>query len=193
MKSLVIYAHPNPESFNHAILKTVTTELTAKNYEFKVRDLYALNFDPVLKPQDFEAQMTGKCLPDVEAEKELITWADILIFVYPIWWTGLPAILKGYFDRILHHGFAYKADEFGIAGLLHEKKALLFTTCGTPENVYQANNTIKAFISTQDKGIFQFCGIEVLMHKFFGGVPLVDDFTRKNMLHEVQSTIQLLI
>lgn len=186
MKHLVIITHPNPKSFSHAILDRFTAVLTGQGKEVKVRDLYASGFNPVLSTQDFEAIHNGTTLPDVQAEQELITWADVITFIYPIWWTGLPAILKGYIDRVLTYGFAYEATEHGIVGKLSSKRVVLLTPMGTPKEIYHEHGMLVALEQTMDVGIFRFCGVQNVTHHFFGGVPRVSAEEREKMLMEVR-------
>lgn len=122
MKHVIVYAHPNTESFNHAILETVKKELEEKGHEVRVRDLYELNFNPVLGASDFISFSQGNTPADIKEEQEHISWADSITFIYPVWWAGLPAILKGYVDRVFSHGFAYAYGENGIEKLLSGKK-----------------------------------------------------------------------
>ena len=189
MKTLVVYSHPNPKSFNHAILETTVETLRAGGHETRVRDLYAQGFDPVLKGSDFAALAAGELPADIKAEQDEITWAEILVFVYPIWWTGLPAMMKGYIDRVFLHGFAYVYEAGGIKALLKGKKALIINTTGTPTEMYDANGMSAAMRKTSDMGILGFCGIEVIDHLFFGGVPSVDDAVRKGYLEKVKVAV----
>jgi NAD(P)H dehydrogenase (quinone) len=100
MKYLIVYAHPNPQSFNHAILETISGELRKKGKEFDVRDLYEIGFKPVLKLDDLAAIRKGTAVQDVQVEQDYIRAADFLIFIYPLWWAGIPAQFKGYKDRV---------------------------------------------------------------------------------------------
>lgn len=186
MKHLVIYCHPNPQSFNHAIQETYVNSLKKKNHEVKIRNLYELKFQPVLGSEDFVAMQKGSKLKDVEAEQALISWAEMITFISPIWWAGLPAMLKGFVDRVFTHGFAYTIDASGVKGLLKGKKAFIINTTGTPEEMYSASGMLKSLTQTMSAGIFQFCGLEVVGQKFFGGVPSVSDEVRKKMLGEVE-------
>lgn len=91
---LIIYAHPNHDSFNGAILKTIRENISS-DHQVKLLDLYAENFDPVLR---FDKEKKRRDLdkdPETASYRKDITWADKLIFIYPIWWSGMPAILKG--------------------------------------------------------------------------------------------------
>ena len=96
MNHLIVVAHPNSDSFNHAIVQTTVHALKAKGHETVVRDLYTLQFEPVLSLEDFNSLRAGQIPDDIKAEQGFITSADVITFIYPIWWTGLPGILKGY-------------------------------------------------------------------------------------------------
>jgi NAD(P)H dehydrogenase (quinone) len=190
MKHLILYAHPNPNSFNHAILETTVKALESKGHEVFVRDLYELNFDPVLKGSDFVGFQSGQTPADIKTEQAFITKADVITMIYPIWWTGIPAILKGYVDRVFSYGFAYAYGEGGnINKLLSGKKGFIINTYGTPKDVYDSTGMTEALKKTSDTGIFDFCGIEVVDHLFFGSVPQVDDEARKDMLRQIENTI----
>lgn len=189
MTHLILFAHPKTESFNRAILQTLTNTLEEKGDSVIVRDLYALDFAPVLTQKDMEALRKGQTPEDVAQEQRYITQADTLIFVYPLWWTGLPAILKGYVDRVFSYGFAYRYNQAGeIEGLLKGKKGFLVTTHGTPNAHYDSTGMTQALKETTDSGIFNFCGITEVNHLFFGAVPSVDDKARHEMLAKVRES-----
>lgn len=189
MKHLIVYAHPNPKSFNHAILETLQGELLERGHEVRVRDLYKVGFNPVLSSYDFEMLSQGTVPPDIHEEQEHISWADVIITIYPVWWTGLPAMLKGYFDRVLTHGFAYAYGENGPEQLLKGKRGVFFTTQGNPREVYTASHMFDAMKKTTDEGIYAFTGIETIDHIFFTSVPSVDDEKRREYLDEVKSFV----
>ncbi len=109
--------------------------------------------------------------------------------IYPIWWTGLPAILKGYIDRVFSYGFAYALGEEGIMKLLAGKKGFIINTHGTPNEIYDQIGMTAGMKLTSDTGIFDFVGIEPVGHLFFGSVPYVGDAARKEMLKEVENTL----
>jgi NAD(P)H dehydrogenase (quinone) len=187
MKYLIVYVHPNPKSFNHAIKEKVEARLKKEGAQYDVRDLYELGFDPVLKGSDFMGFKQGKVPEDIKREQDLIKDADTLIFIHPIWWFGRPAILKGYIDRVFSFGFAYTADEKGLRGLLSGKKAVIINTTGGTEEDYIKNGFRDALGKTMDIGTFGLCGIEVKLHKFFHAVPAVSNEAREKMLQEVDS------
>lgn len=193
MNHLIIFAHPKHESFNNAILDRVVAALEAKGDQVVVRDLYALGFNPVLTSKDMDALRQGNVAQDVAREQAFITQADTIIFIHPLWWTGLPAILKGYVDRVFTYGFAYRHSQAGgIEGLLSTKKGALVTTHGTPSAHYESTDMTKALQHTTDVGIFNFCGIDVAKHFFFGEVPTVDDATRLGILTDIQEAFRTL-
>lgn len=159
MKLLAIYAHPNSPSLNRSILEVIEREADAKGHELKVRDLYALGFNAVLSANELH-QGDGKVAEDVREEQEFVNWADILIFIYPIWWYGQPAILKGWIDRVFTLGFAYGPTPNGIKGLLKQSKALIFQTAGASEEKYQELKGHLNIEETISFGALKYCGIE---------------------------------
>jgi NAD(P)H dehydrogenase (quinone) len=186
MNYLVIYAHPNPKSFNAAIKEQLVALLKSRGREVVVRDLYELGFNPVLSGNDFTQFLQGQTPPDIAQEQELVRKAEVLIFVYPVWWVSMPAILKGYIDRVLSRGFAYNIDSHGVKGLLTGKKVMIFNTTGGPRIAYFFMNSLAGMKISIDAGIFKFCGMKVLIHKYFFAVPTVTDQVRKKMLADIK-------
>ncbi|MCH4171528.1 MAG: NAD(P)H-dependent oxidoreductase [Lactobacillus sp.] len=131
MKTLIVYAYPNHTGFNHAILTTVKQQLQP-DADVQVLDLYAEHFNPVLYFDKAHRRRDLQNDPETAAYRQLITWADQLIFVFPIWWSGMPAILKGFIDRVFALGFAYKYEGRRMLGLLGGKRAWIITTCNSP-------------------------------------------------------------
>ncbi|MFD2673509.1 NAD(P)H-dependent oxidoreductase [Marinicrinis sediminis] len=190
MNTLILYAHPNPQSFNAAIKHTLQHSLQEQGSEVRIRDLYEMRFNPILSVDDFN-EYAQKSLPaDVKEEQEHIAWAEQLILLYPTWWISMPAILKGYVDRVFTNGFAFRYTESGAEGLLTGKKALVFQTCGQPEQVLQQYGLIEPLRISIDTGILGFCGIETLAHEIFYEVPTITDDDRKQMLDKVKGIIQ---
>lgn len=184
MKHLIIYAHPNPASFNHAIKETIVRVLKDKGQSLRVRDLYALRFDPILKADDFETFLAGKTPGDIAIEQDHVRWADQLTFLYPVWWGRMPSIGAGYIDRVFSKGFAYDYGPTGPVGLLPGKKVYIFSTMGAPLSVAESSGGIKSMEQIIDNETFRFCGMEMIGHKYFGSVPTVTDEERKKMLEE---------
>lgn len=181
MKHLIVYAHPRKGSLNHAILQTAVEGLQQKGHEVVVRDLYELNFQPVLS----SSEMNGDIGEDVVREQEFLEWADVITFIYPIWWTGMPAIMKGYIDRVFSYGFAYKYVKGTQMGLLKGKKAVIINTQGKSHAEYEANGMANALRLTSDKGIFEYCGLDVMYHIFLESALSSDDATRHAWLEQI--------
>ncbi len=190
MKALLVYAHPNPKSFNHAVLEAVKEEFAAAGVAFDVRDLYALSMDPVLKAEDFLAIREGKPLADVAKEQRFVKEADLLVVIHPVWWFSLPAILKGWIDRVFSAGFAYAYGKNGPEGLLKGKKVALFSTTGGSEKDYDTYGFKGAIRTAVDNGIFGFCGMEVILHHFMHAVPAVSQEEREAMLVQVRHLVR---
>lgn len=189
MNNLVIFAHPNQESFCKGIVDTIKAASEKKGDNIVIRDLYKLGFDPILKASDFESMQSGKIPEEIGAEQEYVKWADFITFVYPVWWVNFPAILKGYVDRVFSYGFAYESVNGTPRGLLTGKKALIFCTTGSPNEVYEQNGMHNSMRQITGSGIFDFTGIEMIKQIFFGAVPSVSDETRKEYLKEVEKII----
>lgn len=167
MKNLVVYAHPNSGSLNHFFKQTVLESLQKSGEEIEVRDLNQINFNPVLSLDDMNGQRMGKVADDVKTEQDFITWADRIIFIYPIWWTGMPAIMKGYIDRVFSYGFAYRYDQGIQKGLLTGKKTIIVNSHGKSNAEYEAMGMDKALVLTSDTGIFTYSGLEIQEHFYF--------------------------
>ncbi|MFD2933889.1 NAD(P)H-dependent oxidoreductase [Spirosoma flavum] len=185
MKHLIIYAHPDQTSFNHDIKNAMVEKLHQAGDLVEVRDLYALEFDPILTTADLAASKTGQIPADIATEQSFIAWADVVTFIYPIWWTGLPAIMKGYIDRVFMYGFAYQYVQGVQQGLLKGKKAIIINTQGKSHDEYRSTGMDKALQLTSDKGIFDYCGFEILHHVFLASVLQASPTQRATWLAEI--------
>lgn len=135
MRALVVYCHPKEGSFNAAIRDLVLSKLEHAGAEVRLCDLYARGFDPTLPA--CELDMYLDCPDNVEPVSRDVAdlrWADTLIFVYPTWWYGLPAMLKGWLDRVLLPDVAFLMPDAENAdirpGLTNITRLGVFTTCG---------------------------------------------------------------
>lgn len=178
MQHLIIYAHPNQDSLNSQFKKTVVQELETQGHEIIVRDLYRINFNPILSSDDIVGQISGELEDDIVREQKFLTWADAITFIHPIWWTGLPAILKGYIDRVFTYGFAYRYDEGIQKGLLKGKPTIIINTQGKSHQEYRAIGMDKALKLTSETGVYTYCDLDVKKHFFFGQA---DKVTAKNV------------
>lgn len=132
MKILVIYCHPTKNSFNGAILEKFLKNLNSSQ-EVQLLDLYQENFNPVLK---FDAEHRRRDLqfdPETAKYREQIAWADHLVFIFPIWWGSMPAMLKGFIDRVFATGFVYHFEGRLPQPHLKGKTAAIITSHDTPQ------------------------------------------------------------
>jgi putative NADPH-quinone reductase len=135
MKALVVYCHPKDGSFNAAVRDLVVAKLRAAGAEVRLNDLYARGFHPVLTTAEWEGYLNcpANCVP-VDRDVADLRWCDTLIFVYPTWWYGLPAMLKGWLDRVLLPDVAFLMPDAANStirpGLRHVHRLGVFTTCG---------------------------------------------------------------
>jgi NAD(P)H dehydrogenase (quinone) len=186
LKVLVVYAHPNPQSFNHAILDAFLEGLSKAGHESDVMDLYSMDFDPCLAVEDFVRIRSGSNSEDVLSLQARINKADVLVVIHPNWWGGVPAILKGWIDRVFSLGYAYAFDQESgtLQGLLDIKKSIIISTCGSSE---EFSLCMDAFHDTWSQKILQFCGIPEVDFKIFYDVINVDDVTRNEYLKETRT------
>lgn len=135
MRALVIFCHPRSGSFNAAVLFTVLKTLSNGGAEVRLHDIYKNGFDPALSIPELEGYLDCETnQAPVQAEVEDLKWCDTLIFIYPTWWYGLPAMLKGWLDRVLVPGVAFVMPDDESKdikrGLTNITGLAVFTTCG---------------------------------------------------------------
>ena len=133
MKVSIILGHQHAGSFNHAIAETAKRTLEASGHTVNFHDLYAEGFDPILRHE--EVARDAELDPVIKAHCTELAEADGIIVIHPNWWAMPPAMLKGWLDRVLRQGVAYKFTDKGPVGLLKADWALVFTTSNTPKEV----------------------------------------------------------
>lgn len=185
MNHLIVYAHPSSDSFSNKILTVAKEFSVEKEYKTEVRDLYSIGFDPLLKNSDLKKINGGETPDEIKREQNYIQWADLITFIYPVWWTGMPAILKGYIDRVFSYGIAYKQGSEGVEGLLKEKAVFLFSPMGTSNEEYDKTGMLDSMKQTCDEGIFEFCGMKVIKHVFFGSASNLDSEMKNEYLKAI--------
>ena len=179
MKALIVFAHPRKESFTHALVERVAEALLENGVEVVIRDLYEIGFDPVLRGEDTIHIEDGKFVrqatvfpADVQVEMDLIAESDLLVYIFPSWWNGMPAIMKGYVDRVFQHGFAYSFESDEPRKLFSTKKAIFFTPTGQPQNADGSLTPIdQAMKNLTSEWLFNSNGAQVIDHIFYGRVP----------------------
>ena len=194
MNVLYIYAHPEPRSFNGALRDMAMLTLARCGHQVKASNLYAIKFKAVLDPADFRIRLnpnffnpageqmhgvaTGSLAPDILEEVDKIDWADLIIFQFPIWWSYMPAILKGWIDRVFVQGFVVDLREGRLydRGLLKGKSAMIVTTCGASEDMYTKggiHGDLQEHLSIITHNIFEFTGMTTLPSFIVYNVPAI--------------------
>jgi NAD(P)H dehydrogenase (quinone) len=134
-KFFLISAHPDPRSFNASIITTIESSIEESGHEFTHTDLYRYGFDPVLTESELHSQMVPKY---VRLEQDKVLSADVIVLIFPIWWWGPPAILKGWMERVLRVDFAFRFDisKGRYVGMLSGRSAIIITTSGSDPKYY---------------------------------------------------------
>jgi putative NADPH-quinone reductase len=191
MQVSVILAHPNDQSFNHAIAQAAVAEQTRTGHRVRFYDLYAEKFDPVLPANEI---LKESPLPsDVALHYREISCTDGIIIIHPNWWGQLPAILKGWIDRVIRPGVAYQfvdGDQGeGIpVGLLKAKVALVFNTSNTSTEC-----ETKLFgdpLETLWKScVWGLCGVAATYREMFNVVVTSTAQQRREWLEKVKEVV----
>jgi NAD(P)H dehydrogenase (quinone) len=192
MNILVIVAHPNPKSLNHAIADACLHELKRSGHDVVFHDLYEERFDPILPFNEFPK---NAALPkEIERHCEELSRADGIVIIHPNWWGLPPAILAGWVDRVMRPGVAYEfipgdKGEGVPRGLLKAQNALIFNTGNTA-----TTREISAFGDPLEKiwknCIFDLCGIKVIERRMFNVVVTSTENERKQWLSEVAAVVK---
>ncbi|MDR0366481.1 MAG: NAD(P)H-dependent oxidoreductase [Bifidobacteriaceae bacterium] len=162
-KILVILGHPNEGSFNQAISDAYVHALDGAPCEVETLELGKADFDPVLR-FGYSKRMAGD--PFVTRSQELVTWADHLMVVFPVWWSQMPALLKGWFYRVCTPGFAYNRNGFRSVKHLAGRTATVITTAQAPAWwLAVSGNSLHRLTKRQILGM---CGIKVTGRLAYG-------------------------
>jgi NAD(P)H dehydrogenase (quinone) len=181
MNVLIVFAHPEPKSFNGALFDTAVKTLSAAGHTVVTSDLYRMDFNPVsdrrnftstkdadflkLQIEEMHATEVGGFAPDIEVELQKVEHADLMIWQFPLWWFGLPAILKGWVDRVFAMGRTYGHGHIYATGVFKGKRALLSLTTGGPKEAYAPdgfNGDLDAMLRPMQRGILEFTGFSAL-------------------------------
>ncbi|MBL8581822.1 MAG: NAD(P)H-dependent oxidoreductase [Rhizobiaceae bacterium] len=133
MRCLVVHCHPVPESFGAALRDVALSALAERGFEVRLVDLYEEGFEPVLSSEERRNMENAPTDPKLAPHIDNLRWAQAILFVYPTWWYGLPAMLKGWLDRVWWTDVAFKLPPDGgrIVSLVgHISKVGVVTTCG---------------------------------------------------------------
>ncbi|HLP79322.1 MAG TPA: NAD(P)H-dependent oxidoreductase [Acidobacteriota bacterium] len=184
MKALIVYSNPNMEGHCGTILKSVQEELRQRNIPHAVLNLEKAEFNPVMSIEEYK----GAASEQTKRYQELLAANDKLIFIYPVWWNSMPAIMKGFFDKVLAPRFAYRYIKYPIIpfaipkGLLTGKKAAVFMTSGSKnwQSLLVMGDRFKKLIR---KDILGFCAIKSKVFRLDGCITPVE--TRKKEIEKL--------
>lgn len=210
MNTFIVHAHPEPRSFNAALRDTAQAVLAARG-PVVVSDLYTMGFQPVVGRGDFvgehdasrfnvsleqrHALAHGTLAPDVAAELDKLMAADLLILQFPMWWFGLPAILKGWIDRVFISGAVYGRSAVFENGKLRGKRAMVCVTTGAPEQAFgngSLNGNLLDLLAPLHRGVLGFTGMMVLPPFACFHVPYAGNAGRQAMLDAYRQRLEQL-
>lgn len=182
-KIVVINGHPDPKSFNSALAESYIKSAVAFGAEVRYINIGHLNFNPNLQ---FGYRKRMELEPDLIKALEDIQWSEHQIWIHPVWWLGMPAVMKGFFDRAFLPGIAFKSNKKGSTeGLLNAKSARIITTAGdlslkAYEEEYQSSGLIQL-----KKGILEYCGVSSIENHFIGPLYELTEKNRKQWLNTI--------
>jgi NAD(P)H dehydrogenase (quinone) len=205
---LFVTAHPEPQSFNHALTKEATKQLRSRGFEVRHSDLHALEWQPISDRRNFTSISNPNYLkqqaeeiyatehdtfaPDIAAEMEKLFWCDVLVLQFPLWWFGMPAIMKGWADRVFAMGKIYGWGQWGDTGKFRGKRAMVSLTTGSPEHLFGDGGLrppMEAVLLPIHQGIFKFTGFEVLPPFIAWEVAHISQEAREEYLEKYQQTL----
>lgn len=165
-KHALIVCHPSPDSFTMAVAQRYAETVRQHRHDVVIRDLYALNFDPVLRNPGGSGHD-----PDVEEELAALAGTDVLVFIYPIWFGAPPAMLKGYIDRVLGAEFAFDAIEERMPHpLLAGKRLISFTSSGSLKAWLDERGVLMSMRNLFDRYLAEIFALGETEHVHFDGI-----------------------
>jgi NAD(P)H dehydrogenase (quinone) len=201
MNVLIVYAHPEPTSFSAAMKDAAIRVLRNTGHDVVVSDLYAEGFNPVAGRHDFagvadgtrfhyqaeqnHAAQSNSFAADLAREHQRLLAADLIVFVFPIWWSGLPAILKGWFDRVFAYGVAYADGKRFDQGFFKGRRGLMGLVTGGTAERYSADGVygeMDIVLHSVKRGILEYIGLDVLPPFVAYAAPRVDADERTGYL-----------
>ncbi len=181
MKILLVFCHPRRDSFTGAVADAFADAAGKAGHEIEFADLYAENFDPRLyEPDEPDWDNTDKKYStEVQAEMARIKRSDAIVFVCPIWWWSMPAMLKGWIDRVWNLGFAYGTAKVPLS------HGLMIGTAAAPADAFAKRGYDTAIDAQVDTGIMNYCGIATSRIELFHDTTS-DDGTRAGLLERAR-------
>jgi NAD(P)H dehydrogenase (quinone) len=189
MHHLIVVAHPLTDSVTIKLTHAYAHELQELGHTQQTHDLYRMRFNPVLAAHELDSSNAARVLdPAVADAQRAVHNADALTVIYPIWWATMPAMMKGYIDRVFARGFAYEATSGVNRGLMNGKLCVMVTLSGSPKSMLLGNGEWQAMQALQDAHIFRASGFDLLEHLHFDEVeaPVPDDVLSRD-IESIQS------
>lgn len=213
MNILIVYAHHEPSSFTAAIKNAAVQILEQQGHSVVVSDLYGQGFSAVAQKWDFvtttgghfnyaleqkhAAKLEMSFSPDILGEIQKLQTANLVIFITPIWWLSVPAILKGWFDRVLAMGVAWDTGKIYENGMMRGKQAVIFAAAGNPPEFFKENGRYKAtpsqILYPITHGTLAACGFNVQEPQVVLNLLNAKPEEREQMLKNVTERIQSLV
>ncbi|ROM28678.1 NAD(P)H dehydrogenase [Pseudomonas protegens] len=209
MNVLIVHAHPEPQSFTAALRDQARSTLEAQGHQVQVSDLYAMTWNPVASAADFASRDNPDYLvyaleqrlgvknqsiaADIQAELDKLLWADLLILNFPVFWFSVPAMLKGWIDRVLVSGVCYGGKRFYDQGGLAGKKALVTLTLGGREHMFgegAIHGPLQDMLRPLLRGTLAYVGYDVLEPFVAWHVPYISQEAREAFLHSYRQRLQ---
>lgn len=155
MRVLVVVSHPRKDSLTFKVAERFVQGLSEAGHEYEVLDLHGIGFDPILKGVDEPVLSAAEqsFSPEIEMEIRRMKEHDALAFIFPVWWWNLPAMLKGYIDRVWNNGFAYGSNK------LPHKQVLWIGLAGVSEEQMKKRNYDAMIAHLLNVGIADYCGV----------------------------------
>lgn len=211
MNVLIVHAHNEPQSFCASMKNVAVEQLQAQGHEVVVSDLYAMNWNPVASAADFEQRQNpdyltyaleqrhshkaGTLAEDIRLELDKLLKADLVIFSFPVYWFSVPAILKGWFDRVLVSGAVYGGLRFYDKGGLAGKKAMLAITIGGQPHMlveHGIHGALNDMLKPVLRGTLAYTGMTVLPPFVAYHVPYIKPEAREAIMDEFKDCLNQL-
>ena len=171
MRTLIVVTHPNPQSLTHAVAHAIATGVDALKHNVELADLHKEGFDPAFSVNDIAVHLrNAQASSDIYAEQMRIERADALVLVFPVYWWSLPAMLKGWIDRVFTNGWAY--DDSSGAHLVKKLGRLpvhLVALAGADIRTYARHGYFEAMKTQINHGIFDYCGAKIATSELLTG------------------------
>ncbi|WP_424944698.1 NAD(P)H-dependent oxidoreductase [Aliiroseovarius crassostreae] len=209
MKALVVSATPEPQSFTASMAQTSCRVLAEEGYQVTHSDLYAMDWNPVASAADFgdrakddylvyaleqrNGVSTQTIAPDIQRELDKLMECDLLVLNFPIYWFSVPAIMKGWFDRVIVSGLCYGGVRFYDRGGLRGKRVYTAATLGGQPHMFGENavhGPMNTMLSPLLRGTLGYTGMEVLDPFLAWHVPYISQEAREEMMQDYETSLR---